>query len=97
MKGLAQLFTEMGESYVELIANGMQAITDFGGPMRIRSILIHTVASSSFSGSGESMMIVEALVEVTSHPDDTIAEITFNFWYRLSCALTKRYNRLALV
>lgn len=62
MKGMAHLFAEMGESYVELIANG----------------------------SGESMMIVEALVEVTSHPDDSIAEITFNFWYRLSCALTKR-------
>ncbi|KAI5076843.1 hypothetical protein GOP47_0008908 [Adiantum capillus-veneris] len=62
MKGLAQLFAELGESYVDFIANG----------------------------SGQVMMIVEALVEVTSHPDDTIAEITFNFWYRLSSALSKR-------
>ena len=26
MKGIAQLFTEMGESYVELIANGMSEV-----------------------------------------------------------------------
>ena len=36
-------------------------------------------------------MIVEALAEVTSHPDDNIAAITFNFWHRLSMALTARY------
>jgi hypothetical protein len=41
-------------------------------------------------GSGEAMMIVEALLEVTSHPDDTIAELTYNFWYRLSSTLTRR-------
>ncbi|MCO5614512.1 hypothetical protein L7F22_068795 [Adiantum nelumboides] len=68
MKGVAQLFAELGESYVDLIANG----------------------------SGEAMMIVEALVEVTSHLDDTIAEITYNFWYRLSSALSKRYSSIKL-
>ncbi|KAH7433967.1 hypothetical protein KP509_07G095100 [Ceratopteris richardii] len=62
MKGIAQLFTEMGESYVEIIANG----------------------------SVEAMVIVEALVAVTSHPDVTIAEMAFNFWYRLSNAITTR-------
>jgi transportin-3 len=36
-------------------------------------------------------MIVEALAEVTSHPDDDIASITFNFWHRLSIALSARY------
>lgn len=43
------------------------------------------------AGSSESLMIVEALAEVTSHPDDNIAAITFNFWHRLSLALTTRY------
>lgn len=61
-KGMAYLFAEMGESYVDLIS----------------------------SGSSESLMIVEALAEVTSHPDDNIAAITFNFWHRLSLALTNR-------
>ncbi|KAG0561064.1 hypothetical protein KC19_9G034400 [Ceratodon purpureus] len=61
-KGMAYLFAEMGESYVDLIA----------------------------SGSSEALMIVEALAEVTSHPDDNIAAITFNFWHRLSMALTAR-------
>ncbi|XP_024389574.1 transportin MOS14 [Physcomitrium patens] len=61
-KGMAYLFAEIGESYVDLIA----------------------------SGSSESLMIVEALAEVTSHPDDNIAAITFNFWHRLSLALTTR-------
>ena len=45
-------------------------------------------------GSGEAMMIVEALLEVTSHPEDTIAELTYNFWYRLSSTLTRRYNNV---
>ena len=40
------------------------------------------------------MMIVEALLEVTSHPEDTIAELTYNFWYRLSSTLTRRYNNV---
>ncbi|KAG6551513.1 hypothetical protein Mapa_006936 [Marchantia paleacea] len=60
MKGMAYLFAEMGESYVDLIA----------------------------SGSNEALMIVEAIAEVTSHPDDNIAAITFNFWHRLSQTLT---------
>lgn len=42
------------------------------------------------SGSTESMMIVEALVEVTSHPEYDIASMTFNFWHGLQTILTKR-------
>ncbi|XP_024544223.1 transportin MOS14 [Selaginella moellendorffii] len=44
------------------------------------------------SGTNEAIMIVEALVEVTSHPDYPISSMTFNFWHRLSRALTKREN-----
>ncbi|KAH9568191.1 hypothetical protein CY35_03G065200 [Sphagnum magellanicum] len=61
-KGMAYLFAEMGESYVDLIA----------------------------TGSSEALLIVEALAEVTSHPDDNISAITFNFWHHLSHALTNR-------
>ncbi|KAJ7520942.1 hypothetical protein O6H91_19G031100 [Diphasiastrum complanatum] len=61
-KGMAYLFSEMGESYVELIA----------------------------TGSSEAMIIVEALTEVTSHPDYDIARMTFNFWHHLSRNLTNR-------
>ncbi|GLJ30869.1 hypothetical protein SUGI_0613730 [Cryptomeria japonica] len=42
------------------------------------------------SGSNESMMIIEALVEVTSHPEYDIASMTFNFWHSLQTVLTKR-------
>eukprot|EP01018_Ginkgo_biloba_P002740 Gb_11037 [translate_table: standard] len=42
------------------------------------------------SGSAESMLIVEALVEVTSHPHYDIAAMTFNFWHSLQLILTKR-------
>lgn len=62
VKGMARLFAEMGDSYVELIA----------------------------SGSAESMMIVDALVEVTSHPEYDISSMTFNFWHSLQTILTKR-------
>eukprot|EP01018_Ginkgo_biloba_P004333 Gb_28911 [translate_table: standard] len=42
------------------------------------------------TGSPESMMIVEAIVEVTSHPDYDIAAMTFNFWHSLQLILTRR-------
>ena len=42
------------------------------------------------SGSTESMMIVEFLVEVTSHPEFDIASMTFNFWHSLQIILTNR-------
>jgi hypothetical protein len=42
------------------------------------------------AGSSEALLIVEALAEVTSHPDDNISAITFNFWHHLSHALTNR-------
>lgn len=42
------------------------------------------------SGSSEALLIVEALAEVTSHPNFDIASITFNFWHRLSRSLTSR-------
>ncbi|KAL2608832.1 hypothetical protein R1flu_027405 [Riccia fluitans] len=62
VKGMAYLFAEMGESYVELIS----------------------------TGTNEALMIVEAIAEVTSHPDDNISAITFTFWHRLSQTLTSR-------
>ncbi|XP_016903170.1 transportin MOS14-like [Cucumis melo] len=62
VKAIAQLFADMGDSYVELIA----------------------------TGSDESMLIVHALLEVTSDPEYDIASITFNFWHSLQLNLTKR-------
>ncbi|KAL4011846.1 hypothetical protein IC575_028910 [Cucumis melo] len=41
-------------------------------------------------GSDESMLIVHALLEVTSHPKYDIASMTFNFWHNLQLNLTKR-------
>ncbi|XP_010482582.1 PREDICTED: transportin MOS14-like [Camelina sativa] len=35
------------------------------------------------TGSDESMVIVHALLEVTSHPEFDIASTTFNFWHSL--------------
>ena len=40
------------------------------------------------SGSPEVMPPVEALLDVASHPDDSICAMSFNFWHRLSRALT---------
>ncbi|KAH9299652.1 hypothetical protein KI387_031334, partial [Taxus chinensis] len=42
------------------------------------------------TGSQESMMIVNAILEVTSHPDYDIAAMTFNFWHSLQLILTRR-------
>uniref|UniRef100_A0A9I9ELF9 Uncharacterized protein n=1 Tax=Cucumis melo TaxID=3656 RepID=A0A9I9ELF9_CUCME len=42
------------------------------------------------TGSDESMLIVHALLEVTSDPEYDIASITFNFWHSLQLNLTKR-------
>ncbi|KAL9434306.1 hypothetical protein AB3S75_029024 [Citrus x aurantiifolia] len=42
------------------------------------------------TGSDESMLIVHALLEVTSHPEYDIASMTFNFWHSLQVILTKR-------
>ncbi|KGN63628.1 transportin MOS14 [Cucumis sativus] len=42
------------------------------------------------TGSDESMLIVHALLEVTSHPEYDIASMTFNFWHSLQLNLTKR-------
>eukprot|EP00850_Spirogloea_muscicola_P000526 SM000002S05606 [mRNA] locus=s2:1152982:1161233:- [translate_table: standard] len=64
VKGMARLFAEMGEAYVDLIA----------------------------SGSSEALLVAEVLIEVTSHPDDSIAATTFNFWHHLSRCLSKRHD-----
>ncbi|KAJ6339899.1 hypothetical protein OIU77_007778 [Salix suchowensis] len=42
------------------------------------------------TGSDESIMIVNALLEVASHPEYDIASMTFNFWHSLQHILTKR-------
>ncbi|KAJ4712230.1 putative Transportin [Melia azedarach] len=42
------------------------------------------------TGYDESMLIVHALLEVSSHPEYDIASMTFNFWHSLQVILTKR-------
>ncbi|KAK9116972.1 hypothetical protein Sjap_015919 [Stephania japonica] len=42
------------------------------------------------TGSAESMMIVQALLDVASHQDYLIASMTFNFWHNLQVKLTER-------
>jgi len=42
------------------------------------------------AGSAEALMIVDALVEVSRHPEFDIASTTFNFWHLLSSVLTQR-------
>ncbi|XP_065876754.1 transportin MOS14 isoform X2 [Euphorbia lathyris] len=42
------------------------------------------------TASDESMMIVNSLLEVASHPEYDIASMTFNFWHSLQVILTKR-------
>ncbi|KAF5195980.1 Transportin mos14 [Thalictrum thalictroides] len=42
------------------------------------------------TGSAESMMIVQALIDVASHPEYDIASMTFNFWHNLQVYLTER-------
>ncbi|KAK7857262.1 transportin mos14 [Quercus suber] len=46
------------------------------------------------TGSDESMIIVNALLEVASHPENYIASMTFNFWHSLQVILTKRDTSL---
>lgn len=69
VKAIARLFSDMGDSYVELIA----------------------------TGSDESMLIVQALLEVASHPEYYIASMTFNFWHSLQVNLTKRDLHISFV
>ncbi|CAO2818179.1 unnamed protein product [Amaranthus hypochondriacus] len=42
------------------------------------------------TGSDESMMIVQALLEVASHSEFDIASMTFNFWHNLQVYLIER-------
>lgn len=48
------------------------------------------VNSYDDAGSNESMMIVQALIEVASHPEYDITSMTFNFWHSLQVILTGR-------
>ncbi|KAL3655332.1 Transportin mos14 [Castilleja foliolosa] len=47
------------------------------------------------TGSDESMMIVQALLEVASHPEFDIASMTFNFWHSLQVILVERGSHVA--
>ncbi|KAK6920787.1 Exportin-1/Importin-beta-like [Dillenia turbinata] len=47
------------------------------------------------TGSEESMLLVHALLEVTSHPDFDIASMTFNFWHSLQVKLIDRNSYLS--
>ncbi|EPS74265.1 hypothetical protein M569_00490, partial [Genlisea aurea] len=42
------------------------------------------------TGSDESVLIVQALLEVTSHPEFDIASMTFNFWHSLQVLLIEK-------
>lgn len=53
--------------------------------------IIHSIASTIYAGSNDSMLIVHALLEVTSHPEYDIASMTFNFWHNLQICLIERY------
>ncbi|XP_042036286.1 transportin MOS14-like isoform X1 [Salvia splendens] len=46
------------------------------------------------TGSDESMVIVQALLEATSHPEFDIASMTFNFWHSLQMLISERSNPL---
>ena len=39
-------------------------------------------------GQSEALVMVEAMLEVVSHPDNDVFSMTFGFWYRLSRILT---------
>lgn len=54
-------------------------------------LIIHLTASTIYAGSNDSMLIVHALLEVTSHPEYDIASMTFNFWHNLQISLIERY------
>ncbi|CAA0826639.1 ARM repeat superfamily protein [Striga hermonthica] len=47
------------------------------------------------TGSDESMLIVQALLEVASHPEFDIASMTFNFWHSLQVILVERGSYVA--
>ncbi|XP_057419400.1 transportin MOS14 [Lotus japonicus] len=47
------------------------------------------------TGSDESMLIVQALLEVASHPEYDIASMTFNFWHSLQLNLTKKESYIS--
>ncbi|KAL3835139.1 hypothetical protein ACJIZ3_009875 [Penstemon smallii] len=47
------------------------------------------------TGSDESMLIVQALLEVASHPEFDIASMTFNFWHNLQIVLIERNSYVA--
>nr|CAD1836172.1 unnamed protein product [Ananas comosus var. bracteatus] len=42
------------------------------------------------TGSDEAMLIVQALLEVASHPEFDISSMTYNFWHSLQDNLTRR-------
>ncbi|KAJ0970466.1 hypothetical protein J5N97_023343 [Dioscorea zingiberensis] len=47
------------------------------------------------TGSDESMLIVQALLEVASHSDYDISSMTYNFWHHLQVKLTRRDSYLS--
>ena len=58
-RGMARLFAEVGEAFLDLIA----------------------------TGAADVLAPVEALLEVSAHPDDDVASVCFTFWGRLARAL----------
>lgn len=60
------------------------------------SLLSNIVIFFLLPGSDESMVIVNALLEVASHPEYDIASMTFNFWHSLQVILTRRWIHMEL-
>ncbi|URD79081.1 Exportin 1-like protein [Musa troglodytarum] len=46
------------------------------------------------TGSDDSMLIIQALLEVASHPEYDISSMTYNFWHNLQTILTRRESYL---
>ena len=59
-------------------------------PLLLKALPFPSPPSRPLSGSPESMMIMDSIIAVTSHPDFDIASTTFNFWHALATHLTPR-------
>ncbi|KAE8676080.1 ARM repeat superfamily protein isoform 2 [Hibiscus syriacus] len=58
-------------------------------------VVVLPIISGIIDGSSEAMMIVNALLEVVSHPEYDIASLTFNFWHSLQVIFTKRNSNIS--
>lgn len=85
-----------------LIFSGMEAKVEYiicclGKQLSFQFWPVSHIELFVMSGSAESLMIVDAIAEVTAHPNDNIAAMTFNFWNRLSRVLTGRWDIIEII